>query len=285
MFEPPFRWDVTQRSRLGSLVEGPAAVTYPGFEEHLLACCSRVLAFAGDSDLVFVGRSPESLFDLLSGLLFDSSWFERLTLLHFSMRWWEESEIRARHPDAIEGMRAYLRHLVLEPRILASRPRAVTLVDLAETGDTFGRLVKLLFHWSQDARQDWSAVCRRLRLVGLTERKKTSPNTFRWHQHADWVSLLERGAVKNVSVPREFYMYIGGQQPKVSRSYTPEQWGAPDLAAPSYYEEQLQGLRLAYRLFEQGRTKEMRARFAAYLVKEPAMKESWFRGLVGEVRG
>src|SRR3712207_2568304 len=174
MFEIPFRWDITRRDQLGSLVEGEAAATYDAFPEHLLACCSKVVAFAGDSDLIFVGRSPESVFDHLSGLLFDSSWFDRLELLHFSMRFREEAEIRREHPGAVQAMRAYLERLGLHPEGLATRERPAAFIDLVLTGDTFGRLVTFLHNWSRDAGYDWNAVRRRVRLVGITERKKRS---------------------------------------------------------------------------------------------------------------
>src|SRR5918997_5672877 len=98
--ETPFRWDLTRRNQLGNLIAGERAWAYDAFPDHLLPCCSRVLAFAGDSDLVFIGRSPESIFDHLSGLLFSTSWFDRLELLHFSMRFREESEIRKEYPEA-----------------------------------------------------------------------------------------------------------------------------------------------------------------------------------------
>src|SRR4051812_11016458 len=82
----PFRWDVTKRSQLGSLVHVEQPETYEGLEEDLLVCCARVVAFAGDSDITFVGRSPESLFDLLSGMFFETSWATRLSLLNISFR-------------------------------------------------------------------------------------------------------------------------------------------------------------------------------------------------------
>lgn len=47
--------------------------TFPGFQEQLLVACARVLALCDNSSLYFVGRSPESIFDHLSGLLFDTS--------------------------------------------------------------------------------------------------------------------------------------------------------------------------------------------------------------------
>jgi hypothetical protein len=42
----PFRWDITRRSHLGSLPEIELPETDPQFEEDLLTCSARVLAFA-----------------------------------------------------------------------------------------------------------------------------------------------------------------------------------------------------------------------------------------------
>ncbi len=242
MFEMPFRWDLSRRNQLGTLAKGESATSYTTFLDHLLPCCSRVIAFAGDSDLIFVGRSPESIFDHLSGLLFDSSWLDRLELLHFSMRFREESDIRKEHPDAVAAMRSYLQQLGLHPEGLATRYRTVTFIDLVATGDTFGRLTTFFYNWTQDIKYDWNAVRRRIRFVGITERTKTSPKTWRWQQHATWLPLLGRGAVKNVSIPRDLWEYLGNYQDKVSRSYTPSRWGDPALSSPSYTGRQLKSV-------------------------------------------
>lgn len=282
--ETPFRWDITRRNQLGRLIEGERAWTYDAFSDHLLRCCARVLALAGDSDLIFVGRSPESIFDHLSGLLLDTSWFDRLELLHFSMRFREESEIREEHPEAIRAMRSYIRQLGLHPEGIAARGRPAAFIDLVATGDTFGRLISFLRNWAGDIKYDWNGVRRRIRLVGITERTKTSPKTWRWQQHAPWLPLLGHGSVKNVSVPRALWEYLGNYQDKVSRSYTPSRWGDPALSSPSYNDRQLKALRLALELFELGRMRERKEQFVSLLVKEPAMKHGWFRMLVQEVR-
>src|SRR5207244_13621968 len=125
----PFRWDLTRRSQLDSLVEGTHPETCSELLEPLLPCAVRVLAFAGDADLVFVGRSPESLFDLLSGLLFDSSWFERLVLLHFSMYGLDWTKLNALHPEALPALRAYMETLALDPVRIAARDRPITVAE------------------------------------------------------------------------------------------------------------------------------------------------------------
>src|SRR5215467_701955 len=125
----PFRWDLARRSQLGSLVDQAPPPVCTHLCKPLLPCAARVLAFAGDADLVFVGRSPQSLFDLLSGLFFETSWLERLTLLHFSMRWTDWAKIGAEHPQAIPALRQYLKVLGLEPAGIATRDRPVALID------------------------------------------------------------------------------------------------------------------------------------------------------------
>lgn len=284
MKEIPFRWNLTHRSHLGNLLEGERARTYNNLPDDLLRCCSRILSFSDDSNLVFVVRSPESIFDYLSGLLFDSVWFERLELLHFSMRFQEENKIREEHPQAISAMREYLQHLGLHPEMVATKNRPVGFVDLVASGDTFGRLIIFLFNWSNEIKFDWKAVKRRIRIIGITERKKTSPKTWRWQQHSDWISLLGLKSVKNVSISYNLWNYLGNYQQKVSPSYTPSRWGDPALGSPSYTNDQLMALRLAFDLFELGRTKQKRGELASLLTKESAMKHNWFRNLVMDLR-
>jgi hypothetical protein len=282
--DSPFRWDITNQKYLGSLVKGEKAEVYKEFFEQLLPCCSRVLAFAGDSDLIFVGRSPESIFDHLSGLLFNTTWFDRLELLHFSMRFYNEDETRKKYPNALPSMRAYLEQLNLHPVALTVRPRPVAFVDLAAYGGTFNSLITILYKWTREISFDWNAVRRKIRLVGITQRTKTSPKTWRWHQQAEWVKLLESGSIKNVSIPVDLWQYLGNNQVKVTWSYPPSRWGNPDAAKPGHHEEQLKALRLAYELFEYGKTKERREELAALMVKEPAMIDRSFRALVQEVK-
>jgi hypothetical protein len=78
----PFRWNIAKKEQLGRLVEMPQAEIYPDFFNELEDCCSRVIAFCDNSDLIFVGRSPESLFDYLSGLLAKTSWASRCSMLN-----------------------------------------------------------------------------------------------------------------------------------------------------------------------------------------------------------
>lgn len=301
----PFRWDITSRSQLGRLIGTPSddrdawleweevtsnayrwssAYSYAWFLNELSLCAARVLALCDDSDPCFVGRSPESLFDYLSGLLFSTSWAERLSLLHFSMYGKTEDNITASYPGAIEEMRNYLSWLELSPQALARRKRAVTLVDIVATGRTLSSLVGLIFNWCHQIGFDWSAVQRKIRIVGLTERTETSPKTWRWQQHAEWTALLQKGTIKNVSVPVPLFHFLGAGQPKTTESHVPQRWGDSQVTGPIHNQQRLRALRIAAALFDDGRSNAQRLQFASELSRRPAMQHAWFRSLIGELK-
>ena len=71
----PFRWDLVTPDQLGSLLTGTDEPRL-WFLDDLTACAGKVLARSGNGDLLFVGRSLDSLFDLLSGVLAGTDWGE-----------------------------------------------------------------------------------------------------------------------------------------------------------------------------------------------------------------
>ncbi len=161
----------------------------------------------------------------------------------------------------------------------------MALVDVVATGGTLGKLIALLLAWADDEGVDRKTLRRRLGIVGLTERTHTSPNTWRWQQHSEWARQFPPSAIKNVSVETRQFHFIAAGQPKVSSPHPPRCW-ADDLASkPTHTAKQLEALRLARTLFERGNSREERRQLSALLAKEPAMRESWCRGLVSELRG
>ena len=79
----PFRWDLLTPDNLGTLLDG---VDPPKlwFIDDLVASTGKVLARSGGGDLIFVGRSLDSMFDLLGGALEDTRWSNRLHRLPLS---------------------------------------------------------------------------------------------------------------------------------------------------------------------------------------------------------
>jgi hypothetical protein len=151
----PFRWNPAKRSELGRLIDDRAADDAAWLEDALLPLLARVIAFCDDGDLFFVGRSPESLFDYLSGLLLDSSWAGRLHLLHYSMWGMSVDRMETEYPQALGELHRYLTALALDPLAIKNRPRAVTLVDLVSQGQTFDSLIQVLYEWCAATTGDW----------------------------------------------------------------------------------------------------------------------------------
>jgi len=287
---------VTEAANLGSLLSGDAAETCAGFRSGLLRCAARVVASAGDSDLVFVGRSPESLHDLLSGLLRDTSWQGRLSHLQFSGGFDESLPAFLRRcPESLAAYRAYLDALGLSPEKLVVRPRPVALVDLVCGGHTLHRLLSLLRDWAEEEKADWPAIQRKLRVVAVVDgaghrpvpKWKRRGKPWSWRDNAPWVGdLLLRGALREVAISDGLWSFLANDQDKVTRGYPPEHWGDPGYASPYRGdEEHLRALRLAHSLYEEGRTRERREEFAALLSAQREIQCDWLRRLVRDIRG
>ncbi|MFS8095560.1 hypothetical protein LFM09_00310 [Lentzea alba] len=266
----PFRWDLVTSDQLGSLLDD---VTPPELE-HLAAlaeCAGKVLARSGNGDLVFVGRSLDSMHDLLGGALEGTGH----TVARLPLSFWSRGDytraqtLRAREVAAGLG---------ITPAALARRTRPVTFVDVVSSGGTFTRLFTLLDDWIAEERETWPVIRRKLRFVGVTSQGRTTPNKFRWQQHRDWTRRLPAASVVNVSLDPYAWSYFGDFQPKLTRSFPPPKW----LAEPDEIrrdERTRKALAEAVRLVELGRSKEVRRRIARAIDGEPALAEPWLRTL------
>ena len=278
-----FRWDLSRREQLGRLIDGRQVTPEPWLVEELVVCCGGVLSLCDDSDLCFVGRSPESVFDLLSGALYRTSWKGRLTLLNLSMRSEDTADVRVRNPGRVEALRPELTALGLDPTALTKRSRPVALVDLVATGGTLGNVVDLLLTWGKEVRADIEALKRKLRFVGITWRTKNSPKTWRWQQQVPWMRRFPQRAARNVSISGRLWDHLGNRQPKVMCSYPSWRWGDPELRQPPHWERNLEALAHAVALHDKGRTEQQRRALARVMAGRSEIRQRWLRSLVSEL--
>jgi hypothetical protein len=281
----PFRWDIRCREQLGALLEGEQETAYTGFRDELIQAGARILGFAGDARLIFVGRSPESLFDLMQGILQNSSWEDRIHLLPFSLHL-DHYRPDLPTPTGLAAYRGFLHRCGLLPAQILSSPEPIAFADIVASGGSFYSLIALLKRFAEEDRTDWTAVRKKIRIVGICRKEETSPKVWRWQQHSSWLAELMGGTrcVKNVPVSRQLYHYLADYQPKTTPSYPPESWGKPADKSAESLQKYLPPLRLARSLYEEGRGKGCRKRFAAALCMQPAMQEPWLRHLVTELR-
>jgi hypothetical protein len=267
----PFRWDLVTPDQLGSLLDGVVAPE-AWYLDELAECAGKVLARSGNGDLVFVGRSLDSMFDLLSGALPDSG--RALSRLPISLY---GSGVLV--PDDVRHARELAASIGITPAVLARRDRPVTFVDVVHVGSTFTKLFGLLDDWITEERETWPAIRRKLRFVGVTTREKTSPNTWRWQQqYPEWTRRLPASAVVNVSLERAVWSYFGDHQTKLTRGYRLVQWRKYS-GEIKRDERTRMALAEAVQLVGLGRTKEVRRMIARAIDGEPTLAEPWLRTL------
>ncbi len=279
----PFRWDLVTPDQLGSLLRG---ITEPKlwFLDELVSCAGKVLGRSGNGDLVFVGRSLDSMFDLLSGALANGRDGRQLRRLPLSFqRPGVASGRRWRRRPLTAAERAQARLILasagVTPQSLARRARPVTFVDVVYRGSTFTELFELLRAWVADARAPWPVVRRKVRFVGVTSRTKTSPNTYRWQRQASWTRDLPARAVTKESLHPWVWSYFGDHQTKLTRSFRPEQWLA-EAPGPSRDERTREALAEAAALVAYGRSRAGRRALARAIGREPALAQPWLRTVV-----
>src|SRR5262245_58228204 len=279
----PFSWS-TVKHRLAD--QPPTSVTPPleappHCVEGIRRCCARVLALSGNAVLIFVGRSPESIYDYLSGVLEGTSWESRCRLLNYSNRYHPLKQLRSSLPDAVRAMRAQLRWFSLDPHQFQTRP-AVAFVDLIYGGSTLGHLTEFLLSWAREEGFDLSAIKRKLRFVGITIQTKTSPKTWRWQQQVPWAQQFPSRLIKNVSIPSPLWCYLGNEQPKVFQSNPPTKWTDTSLQLRSRFGVRTSAHQVALYMYQQGRDRRQRKEFVKILAAEPAMRHRWLRTLMLE---
>lgn len=270
----PFRWDLVAPDQLGSLLDGIATPDL-WYLDDLAECTGKVLARSGNGDLVFVGRSLDSMFDLLGGALEGTGRVvDRLPVSFDRGRAIAHSDLpRARELAAEIG---------ITPASLARRDRPVTFVDVVYEGSTFTKLFTLLDDWIAEERETWPVIRQKLRFIGVTRRKKTSPNTWRWQQHAEWTRRLPASAVVNVSLDLDVWSYFGDNQTKLTWPFQLHRW-REYLREAKRDERTREALAEAVHLVSAGRTREVRRQIARGVDGEPALSEPWLRTLVRQL--
>ncbi|MEU1622770.1 hypothetical protein ABZ479_36440 [Streptomyces sp. NPDC005722] len=283
----PYRWALSRApggappDRLGTLTEG-AARPRLWFLPELTLCAGKVLARSGGADLCFVGRSLDSMYDLLTGAFEGSSREGSLLRLPLSLR------LRPVPPPAHTArLREHLAAAGLAPHALARRTRPVALVDLVSGGSTYDALFAALADWVSESREPWPVIRRKLRFVGVTARRRTSPNTWRWQQNTagGWARSLPSGHVAGVSLHPVVWSYFGDSQPKLQPSFPPPRWFDAYAAEPWHGPDLPAALAESLALVEAGRGRPVRAELVRVIAGEPGFADREVRALVAPLRG
>jgi hypothetical protein len=215
----PFRWDVGGAAIARRMGRGLRSTLPPSLRTNLLECAAKVLCAAGEADLVFVGRSPESIHDFLAGALARTSRRDRLQLLQLSLRD-DPRLLESESPGSLERLRAYFESARLTPQGILERPRPVAFVDLVCSGDTFGNLAQLLRQYDEDL---VDAVRERLRWVCIVS------DDYGWRTgHSRWTRAFAPEQIRRVTIDDDFWDFLGDEQEKTTESYSPDRWGSAE---------------------------------------------------------
>jgi len=278
----PFRWNLKKREQLGSLVSGNFVCDSAGYEDDLAECAAKLLARSASRRLVFVGRSPENIYDYLAGVLHNTSHESKIDLLNISNRFRDPFEIRNELPESYNALKQHFIELEISPEQLIGTSVGICFADLVAEGGTFENIFRFIETWVHDEQLDFRAVQSKLGFVGITQRRKNSPNTWRWQQNANWVTDHKAIYIKNISISGRLWNYLGNMQVKVANTNPPKTWANSKILLPPREERNIEALKEAFHVYQLGlRSKK---EFARVLSTTWEIRESWLRELVVELK-
>lgn len=279
----PARWDVPAGDRLGRmpLPPGPEEAVPSRRGEEIIASAAKVLARSGGGPIYFLGRSCDSLRDVLVAFLEGTSHADAPRLVPFSVAGVD------RVTDAdVRQWRVNMAAAGLSPASIARTRLPMSLCDLVYQARTFTFFHDMLRAWGHEEHESWSVIRRKIRFIGIVSAQKTSPKAWRWHQARSWTGDLPGTAVVNISMPYWLWTYLGDHQPKLSRSFTRDRWCDHEFAADRPRSEPTRrALAEAQMLTRFARSEEGRHLFVRTLTGEWSFREPWLRALVSELRG
>lgn len=275
----PFRWNMSNPKLIGRLKSGESIPIPEHDQDRLLRCGADALRLV-DGDLVFVGRSLESLFDMLSGALAKTTWYDRLQILQVSLKNHESVEtIRAeierrnakwkfykpKTPEKrLDSFQSYLQTLRLLPSQILNRPRPIVFVDVVAKGTTYGTLIELLKFYCDDE-TNWSDVLSRLRWVAVQPDQKGVVDPIWKPSDSPWTNDIEPSHIKQIVINHNLWFYLTDTQFKTTYAYQPRSWGS-DMKSHEW-ESDLIAARSAREIYRKG--ERSRRRLAALLNESP----------------
>jgi len=278
----PFRWNLKKREQLGELISGREPNFDESYTQELIESSARLVARSESRKIVFVGRSPESYFDFLSGAMIETSKNSDIELLNISNRFEDIRDFKQTMPDAYLAIKSHFEILGISPQNLIAHNKGIYFCDLVHSGATFGKLFEFLIDWTKQEKLSVASLISKIGFLGITQRTKNSPKTWRWQQHQEWVKKYRMLKIKNISISYWFWDYLGNRQEKVTRSNFPNKWSDESILNPFRGEKELNALTQAYHLFNLGvKNKKL---LAKELGKQFEVKEQWLRSFILELK-
>lgn len=266
----PFRWNFDRHNEVGRRLLSVELPLYSErFVNDLLELGARVLFHARRDRLAFVGRSPESVYDLLCGLFADSAIRKRLWLLPFSMRASSLASVRRDDPGAIEALRNHLSSLQLDPPSIVARDGSISFIDLVESGETYLNLLDFYSAWATDAGIGWRAIRGKLHAIALVRADYASNRPSCWIRRDPMSRFAGVIRTTTLGISRSLWWYLAVDQPKVTKSHVPARWRTPVTADELRSARFWTGARAALFLRDLGRSPEVRRRFQRLLRARP----------------
>lgn len=255
---------------------------YPEFEEELIQTIAQILSNIRNGEMFFIGRSPEHIYDFLSGAL------EHIPVYHNKLHLVNISIRRAYDNTGYDGLEEkqkiaicqYLSKSGLHPKNIIQRKQRTCLIDFVHSGWTFDNLTNFLEKWCIEEKLSVKDMKMKIEFIIIED--ETKEGKFIYNKYVNehgW----GRNSLHRIYVKKRFWKACGDDLPKVTNSYTTNIWG--EELEVDHSLDRLIGIQFAKKMYELGKSLKGRKMLAKEMSKIGyAMRYTWYRSLVGAIR-
>jgi len=293
----PFRWNVSNPKLIERLGDGETQ-TLPDYQVDRLIRCAATTLRTGDFDFIFVGRSLESVFDILSGALARTTSYDRVQQLQISAQG-NQSILDLRDEylaffrdffyvpswfepfgDKLDAFQSYLEYLQLTPEKLMSRNRSIAFVDVVWKGTTFGAIWDLLQFFAKADGISTTELAARIHWVAVVPTLPEDDPDTPWEAScSEWTQAFP-SSIHYVKLDSKLWFQLANSQFKTTPSHRVNQWDRntkPPKTGDHYYDA-ARGAREFYRRGERSRKR------LAELLNESPEPQDCVKQLARELR-
>lgn len=252
--------------------------------------CGTLIAKCDDaSKIVFVGRSPELLYEYIRACYGNTDYESRFAVFLFSCRisgFKDYVDWKHYAPLSRMKLRPYMRALGIAPNDIIRRKRPTAFVDYVHLGTTMNCLFYLLAEWCIEENLDFRGMISKLRIISIerTEAREQSWDTYGADPlcENEWIRNLGTRRVRRIWIPHNTWCSFAETTAKSCSSYTSEKWGTEGMVEMT--EDRYFGLLFCRIHYNYGASREGRAALRRAIGTQAEIRWTWLREWLGMLR-
>lgn len=261
--------------------------------DNVIQISAWILNYCRDGELFFFGRSPENIYDFLSGVFKDFSWKDRLHLVLLSTRYtkYEETLYDVITDEQKTSVKKYLTSVGLHPKDIIQRKRRTCLVDFIHSGYSINNFVTIMERWCQEEKLSVKDMLFKFEFIMIEKEEHVvelaEKGVEPYFMMTDIVNKCgyQSNSYHLITISDKLWESFSENPEKVTESYPAYKWGDDDQINFINSHHDIVGIFKARLAYDYGCHKNGKKILRKHMLDCPSMKYKWFQQILSCLNG